>query len=151
MSRDSHENTLAWLMDKSIRLPGGLRIGLDGLIGLIPGIGDATTSVISSWFLYNGYRKGLPLSVLLRMAFNILLDTAFGSIPIIGDIFDLFFRANIRNSQLIERFQNSPEKTRRSSVTFIIIASLIFITILWGLILIVTTIAKLLFDRLFVN
>ena len=151
MSRDSHENTLAWLMDKSIRLPGGLRIGLDGLIGLIPGLGDATTSVISSWFLYDGYRKGLPSSVLLRMAFNILLDTAFGSIPIIGDIFDLFFRANIRNSQLIERFQNSPENTRRSSVTFIVIASLIFITILWGLILIVTTIAKLLFDRLFVN
>lgn len=143
------ESRLAWLMDKSIPLPGGVRIGLDGIIGLIPGVGDAATSAISSWFIYQGYRKGVPISVLVRMALNILIDTILGSIPIVGDIFDLFFKANTRNSQLLARYENNPDKTRKQSKLVIAFAILLFIAALWVFIVITVAVAKLLFERLF--
>lgn len=147
--KERSTSKLAWLMDKSIPLPGGVKIGLDGIIGLIPGVGDAATSAISSWFLYEGYRKGLPTIILIRMALNIAVDTAIGAIPIIGDIFDLFFKSNIRNSRLIEKYELSPDKTRRRSKLFLVFVGLLFIATLWITILIVTAIAKLLFQRLF--
>lgn len=143
------ESRLAWLMDKSIPLPGGVRIGLDGIIGLIPGVGDAATSAISSWFIYQGYRKGVPTSVLVRMALNILIDTILGSVPIVGDIFDLFFKANTRNSQLLARYENNPVKTRKQSKLVLAFAILLFIATLWVFIVITVAVAKLLFERLF--
>lgn len=143
------QSRLAWLMDQSIPLPGGIRIGLDGIIGLIPGIGDAATSAVSSWFIYDGYRKGLPTSVLLRMILNIVVDTAIGSIPIIGDIFDLFFKSNTRNSRLIEKYQQAPDETRKCSKLVIIFAGLLLVALLWLMIISVIAIAKLLFARLF--
>lgn len=143
------QSRLAWLMDQSIPLPGGIRIGLDGIIGLIPGIGDAATSAVSSWFIYDGYRKGLPTSVLLRMILNIVVDTAIGSIPIIGDIFDLFFKSNTRNSRLIEKYQQAPDETRKRSKLVIIFAGLLLVALLWLMIISVIAIAKLLFARLF--
>lgn len=94
---------LSWLLDKSIRLPGGYRIGLDGLIGLIPGVGDVVSGVISGWIIWQARRAGVPRSVMMKMIFNTLLDTLLGSIPIIGDLFDFAFQANSRNIKLLEK------------------------------------------------
>jgi hypothetical protein len=83
-------------------VPGtGIRFGLDGMVGLIPGIGDSATALISLWFVLEGARLGLPKRKLARMLLNIGLDTAVGAIPVLGDVFDLAWKANRRNYSII--------------------------------------------------
>lgn len=108
-------NRIAYLMDKSIPLPGGLRIGLDGLIGLIPGVGDALTSTVSGWIIFQARRAGAPMSLILRMLLNVFVDFLFGLIPLAGDLFDFAFKANLRNIDLLERYLDRPRQTRRRS------------------------------------
>src|SRR5688500_15915374 len=79
---------LAWLLDNSIPLPGGFRIGVDALLGLIPGIGDAMGALISAYIVNEARSMGASRSVLLRMMGNVLIETAIGSIPFAGDVFD---------------------------------------------------------------
>ncbi|MEX1033196.1 MAG: DUF4112 domain-containing protein [Cellvibrionaceae bacterium] len=111
---------LGWLLDSSIPLPGGYRIGLDGIIGLIPGVGDAIGGGLSTWIVYQAYQQNLPKMVLARMIINILIDAGLGAVPIIGDVFDFFWKANLRNARLLERYQHSPRETyQRSAVTTI--------------------------------
>src|SRR5690606_17510045 len=83
---------LAWLMDNSIPLPGGFRIGIDALIGLFPGIGDAIGAVISTYIINEARDMGAPRSVLLRMMSNVAIDTVIGAIPFAGDLFDAGFK-----------------------------------------------------------
>lgn len=91
----------ARLLDSAIRLPGGFRIGLDGIVGLIPGIGDILGAGLSGYFIYAASRLGIPGSVVARMIINTLIETVIGAIPIIGDIFDFVFKANDRNARLL--------------------------------------------------
>ena len=90
-----------WL-DSSIRLPGGLRIGWDGIIGLIPGFGDAVGLGLSAWLVMRASSLGLPRSVIFRMVVNILIETVIGAIPVLGDAFDFVFKANNRNVALMK-------------------------------------------------
>ncbi len=106
---------LSWFMDNSIRLPTGHRIGVDGLIGLIPGIGDLFGAAVSGYFVVSAARLGLPKAVMGRMTLNILVETIIGAIPLVGDLFDLGWKANARNFKLVERYLESPQRTRRSS------------------------------------
>lgn len=106
-------------MDSSIRLPGGFRIGLDGLIGLIPGIGDATGAIISTYIVAEAVKAGVPKRVLLQMAANVAIELGIGSIPILGDIFDFVFRANQKNVGLMEQYIASPEPTKSRSTMWI--------------------------------
>ena len=86
----------AWLLDNSIRIPGtSIKMGLDSLIGLIPGIGDITGGALSSYILLQPVRSGVAPVVIARMAVNIMFDTIIGMIPIVGDIFDITFKANL--------------------------------------------------------
>ncbi|MBA3755002.1 MAG: DUF4112 domain-containing protein, partial [Nitrosomonas sp.] len=95
-------NRLAWLMDNSFRIPGTqMRFGVDGLIGLIPGIGDALGAIISSHILTQAAHMGAPKSLLLKMAFNIGLDAILGVIPVLGDVSDFIWKANQRNVELL--------------------------------------------------
>lgn len=100
---------LAWLMDKSIPLPGNMRFGLDGLIGLIPGVGDALTGTVSGYIIYQAHKLGAPLSLKTRMTANALIDFTVGSIPLIGDIFDFAFKANHKNIRLLENHLNKEQ------------------------------------------
>lgn len=102
---------LAWLMDRSIRLPGGFRIGLDGLIGLIPGVGDLLAGGVASYILLQAARMQVPVSVLLRMGLNVAIDLALGAIPVFGDIFDFVFKANERNIRLLDTYTIEPQRT----------------------------------------
>lgn len=115
-SRDfQRRHRLSWLLDNSIRLPGGFRIGIDGLIGLVPGVGDMLGGFLSTLILYQAYRSNIPKMVLARMVINILIDTSIGAIPIIGDLFDFWWKANMRNARLIDRYQQEPGKVYRQS------------------------------------
>lgn len=95
---------LAKLLDSQFRVPGlGLRIGADAILGLVPGIGDAASGLIGAYLIYEAQRLGVPRSALLRMVANLAIDTAIGAIPVAGDIWDFFFRANDRNMQILAR------------------------------------------------
>ena len=95
---------LVELMDQRYRIPGtGIRFGFDALIGLIPGIGDFVGMAIGSVLLIEAWRQKVPRRVIGRMVLNLWLDGVLGSIPLLGDTFDLVFKANRRNLTLLER------------------------------------------------
>ncbi len=97
---------LRWLanfLDTAIRLPGGFRFGADSIIGLAPGIGDLATAGIACYFVYEGRRLGLPKTALAAMAGNVVLDLVLGATPILGDLADTWFKANVRNLAIIEK------------------------------------------------
>ncbi len=91
-------------MDAQFRLPLiGRRIGLDGLVGLIPGIGDAAVFLPSVWMIQRGWHHGARKRTLVRMTANSGIDLLIGAIPLVGDIFDIGFKANLRNAALLRR------------------------------------------------
>lgn len=95
---------VAVLMDSAVRVPGtGWRFGADSVLGLIPGVGDLASAGVSAWLIYEANRIGMPGSVTARMVGNVALDTVVGSVPVVGNIFDFFFKANLRNVALMRR------------------------------------------------
>lgn len=107
---------VAWLLDSSIRLPIlGYRIGLDPLIGLIPGIGDAVGALLSGYILVEAIRLKASRVVLLKMVINVVVEVIVGALPLVGDVFDAAWKANERNMQLLEDYLDDPERTRRRS------------------------------------
>jgi hypothetical protein len=117
--------SLANLFDSAIPLPGGLRVGLDPIIGVIPGIGDAIGAMVAVFILSEAASIGVPRSILWRMMGNVLLDSLIGTIPLAGDLFDFAFKANSRNVDLLERHHLDPKGTQQSSRLFLIGAVLI--------------------------
>src|SRR5688572_23812153 len=91
---------LAWLMDSSIPLGSRWSIGLDGLLGLIPGIGDLAGSFLSTFIVIAAAQAGLPRTAVARMIVNVAVDTVLGAIPFLGDIFDFTFKANAKNIKI---------------------------------------------------
>ena len=79
------------------------RFGLDGIVGLIPGIGDAVTSTLTAYIIYEAWRLGVPAAMLLRMAANLGIDSLVGVVPLVGDLLDFGFKANRRNLRLLHR------------------------------------------------
>lgn len=111
--------SLAWLLDNSIMLPGGYRIGLDALIGVIPGLGDAIGALISAFIINEARLLGAPRSVLWRMTVNVMIETVVGAVPLAGDVFDAAFKANTRNLALLTRYELNPVASRRKSRLFV--------------------------------
>ena len=110
---------LAWTLDSVIPLPGGFKIGLDGLVGLIPVVGDGITTLLSSYIVGEGVRIGAPKSVILKMLGHLLVDTLLGAIPVVGDLFDVANRANHRNVELLRDYLDEPQQTSKSSKLWI--------------------------------
>lgn len=93
---------LAILMDSSITIPGvQFKIGLDPLIGLMPGVGDIITTAISGYIVYQGYKLGASKGTIAKMIGNVVIDGLVGEIPVLGDVFDFAFKANVRNLKLL--------------------------------------------------
>lgn len=99
---------LAWLLDSAIRLPGGFRVGLDGIIGLIPGVGDLIGAVLSSYIVWVAAKAKLPFLLLMRMTLNIFIELIIGVVPLFGDAFDFAFKANLRNVRILNNYFQSP-------------------------------------------
>ena len=95
---------LAFLLDSRWRIPGlGLRFGVDVIAGLLPVVGDAATGAISAYVIWKAHRLGAPPGLLLKMAGLVAIDTTVGAIPILGSVFDLFFKANNANLKMLRR------------------------------------------------
>lgn len=96
--------TLATLMDAAVVIPGtNVRVGFDALIGLVPGIGDLISAAVSGFIIVEARRLGAPRWLLARMAGNVAVDTIGGAVPLVGDFFDVAFRANLKNVRLLRR------------------------------------------------
>lgn len=129
---------LAWILDSIIPIPGtNWRIGLDGLIGLIPGVGDISAGAISTYILYQALRMGVPTMVVGRMLLNIVMESVVGVIPFFGDIFDFAFKANKRNVELLREYVDQPDTVKRRSTFTVIITIVGFLLVLgllvWGM------------------
>lgn len=95
---------LADMLDSRWRIPGtGVRFGVDAVAGLLPGIGDAATGLISAYIVARAAGHGASGGLLARMVGNVALDTIVGSVPLLGSVFDVFFKANNRNIGLLRR------------------------------------------------
>jgi len=95
-------DALATALDTAFVVPGTtIRFGVESLLRLVPGIGDALASMLSCYLLYEAYRLGVPRLLFLRMLGNVVLEGAVGAVPVAGDAFDVLFRANRRNVALL--------------------------------------------------
>ena len=93
---------LATMFDTAFLIPGtNIRFGVESMLRLVPGVGDAAASALSFYLLYEAYRLDVPRLLLARMAANVMLEGAVGFVPVAGDAFDVFFRANRRNVALL--------------------------------------------------
>ncbi|MCA9108854.1 MAG: DUF4112 domain-containing protein [Planctomycetaceae bacterium] len=93
---------IAQLMDDAATIPGtDYRVGWDSIIGLVPGIGDVASALISSWIVYEARQLGLPKWKLARMMANIGIDTTLGIVPLVGDFFDATYKANRKNAHIV--------------------------------------------------
>ena len=115
-TRASVESRFRWLaliMDDLLRVPGTkLRFGLDPIIGLLPGIGDVTSAIVSAIAFIHAARSGVPKILLARMAMNILINELVGIIPGLGDAFSFWFKSNVRNYELLRRYSAAPAGSR---------------------------------------
>lgn len=111
---------MVYYMDRVFHI-GGFRFGLDGVVGLIPGLGDAMGAIAGTVILYRAARAGVPKSALLRMAANIGIDAAIGAIPLIGDVFDFVFKASTINARI---YRDSLEGRHRTSSDWVFLGGL---------------------------
>ena len=133
---------LAWLLDNSIPIPGtGRRIGVDAVIGLVPGLGDILSGGLGLLVVARGVQRGLPPIVVARMLANVGLDFAVGAIPVIGDAFDLWYKSNARNIGLLRRYADNPNSSTAGSWAFFGLAAavigavaLAIVWLIWSLI-----------------
>jgi hypothetical protein len=94
---------LAWVIDAIARVPGTrFRFGLNSIIGLAPGAGDAALTLISLYIVYEAMRLGLPRAKIVRMLGNVAVEAAFGAVPLLGDLLDMVWKANLRNVDIID-------------------------------------------------
>jgi hypothetical protein len=114
----------AVLLDSGIRIPGTrIRIGLDPILGLVPGLGDVAGAALSAGIFAEGVRRGASRATLVRMAANIALDLLVGAIPVLGDLFDVVLKVNLRNVALLERRAADPQAARRGDRLFVVLLS----------------------------
>lgn len=111
---DEHLDYIAALLDDMFRVPGtNIRFGLDAIVGLVPGIGDAVAGIASFLIIFVAWQRGTAKITLARMASNVLLETTLGAIPIVGDIFHITRKSNRRNFRLLmrARHEHTPRQT----------------------------------------
>src|SRR6478735_10419099 len=107
-------NTVARLLDNAFVIPGlNRRVGLDAVIGLVPGIGDAVSAALAGYNKWEAHRLGLPRWKIARMVGHVAVDTAIGVIPFAGDLFDVFYKSNERNLRIIQEHLGMPKRGPR--------------------------------------
>jgi hypothetical protein len=124
---------IATVMDEAVTFPGTrISVGLDALLGLIPGVGDLGSAAIGAYLLRAAQRLGVPAIVQVRMLMNLAFDALLGLVPFVGDLLDILFKANVRNANLVLRSVEKGEDLGRSSWLMVVGVFLAFIVIVVG-------------------
>ena len=135
-------DSIAHLLDSVVQIPGtSIRVGLDALLGLIPGLGDWIANLIGTTILFLAVKLEVPKIVMVRMAVNLGINTLIGTIPGLGDVFSIWFRSNLKNARLLRRY-TSKQTTRATPGDWLFVIGLLvgtfsiaigmFALILWG-------------------
>jgi hypothetical protein len=124
----------ARVLDSAFVLPGTrFRFGVDAIIGLVPGLGDAVGAVFSAYIVLQAIRLGASRATLLRMVWNVAVETVVGVVPILGDLFDAGYKANLRNVRLLDLHVSEPERARSSSRRFVVLLVLAVLLVVAGI------------------
>lgn len=122
----------AYWMDAGFRVPfTSLRFGVDSIIGLVPGLGDAAGAVMAGWILLEAVRLGAPRTTLMRMVGSIAVDTLTGAVPLLGDVVDVAWKANLRNVALLERHAADAHGARAADrrVVFVLLGAVALLSL----------------------
>jgi hypothetical protein len=134
---------LARLLDAAVGIPGtNIRVGLDAVLGLIPGAGDIAGGILSSFIIVQAAKLGAPRAVLARMVLNVAVDSIVGAVPILGDLFDIGWKSNMRNAELLERYVERPQATRTASRWTVVAAVAGVLLIVVGMIAVVVAVVR---------
>ena len=131
-----------------MRGPGGFRFGWDGLIGLIPGVGDLITGSMSMYVIIRAAGLGAPPSLLLRMGGNVLFENIVDMIPFVGNIFDFFWKSNTRNLTLLDNYLARPHATTRKARVWVALTVIVILAAIAGMIAISLLILRAVWDML---
>ena len=135
---------IATILDDAVRVPGTrFRVGLDPLLGLIPGAGDAVTGAVAAYAIVLAARLGAPAVVIGRMAANVLIDVGTGTIPLLGDLFDFGWKSNRKNLQLLERYQQQPQQVSAASWLLVIAIMLVIVAAIVGVVFLAAWLIRL--------
>lgn len=123
---------MARLLDSAARVPGtNIRFGLDAVLGLVPGLGDAAGAAFSGYLILLGSRTGLPKHVITRMVANVAVDTIVGAVPVLGDLFDVAWKSNSRNLALLEEFSAPAAREKSAAASWgVVIAAITILALL---------------------
>src|SRR3954466_1300660 len=136
--------TLSRLLDSAFVIPGTkYRVGLDAIVGLVPGIGDAIGAIFSLYIVFQAARMGVPRATLARMLGNVGVDTIIGEIPLLGDLFDAGFKSNIKNVSLIEQHVQRPASGKAQSRRVLILLGVGLLALLVGIVALGVVVAEL--------
>ena len=128
---DPWVKSLSWALDEMFRIPViNKRVGVDGVLGLIPGVGEGLGLAASFSVVVSALAAGASIPTVMRMVLNIGVDALFGSIPVAGQAWDFFFKSNTRNLKLLNADLDDRESTRRSSIKVLAWASVVFLMLL---------------------
>ncbi|MEL7034789.1 MAG: DUF4112 domain-containing protein [Cyanobacteria bacterium J06592_8] len=117
-----HLRQFSHLLDNAIKVPGtSYGIGIDPIIGLIPGGGDLLGGLFSAYIMLRAFQLGVSKAILIRMASNVATETVAGTVPVVGDLFDVAWKANVKNVELLEAHVNEPQIGQKADHLFVII------------------------------
>lgn len=132
------------LMDQAVGVPGtSFRFGLDPLLGLVPGVGDVISALLSAWIVAGALRHRVPTLQIIRMVFNILADLVIGEIPLVGDLFDFAFEENVMNMRILMRYRNRRLPPRRASAIAAVLVVIVLIILAFGILTLAAMVAGL--------
>jgi hypothetical protein len=137
------------LLDTAFTIPGTrYRFGLDALIGLVPGFGDAVSALFSGYLVLQASRLGAPRSVVTRMIANVAIDTVVGWVPLLGDLFDVAWKSNVKNMALLEEHVRHPAGARAGSRRALLLLGAMLLVFLVGAIAIGVLVTNLILELL---
>lgn len=140
---------LAWVLDNSIPIPIiGRRIGLDAIVGFVPGVGDVLSGGLGVFVVIRGAMLGLPRVVLARMTANVAIDFVVGVVPVLGDAFDLWFKSNQRNVNLARRYIAEPDASTRGQWLFLLAIVGVLLLVMLGALWLIGQVIGFLFTEI---
>ena len=136
-------------LDTKFKLPNGWRFGWDGILGLIPGVGNLVTDAFAFYIIFRAATLGCSLAVLAQMVVNIVIDNIVDKIPVLGFLFDFIWKANTKNVSLLENYLQQPDASRKQSKIFLFIVGVVLFLFFIGTIVTTFLIFKWLFSLIF--
>lgn len=141
--------TVSRLLDSAFSIPGTkYRFGLDALIGLVPGLGDAVGAIFSGYIILQASRAGASRATINRMIANVAIDTVVGWVPLLGDLFDVGWKANTKNVALLEQHLQHPAAARASSRRSLLLLGAVLLALVAGAVALGVLVAQLVLNLL---